>query len=252
VTQATTGIRIAPRVGIIGTGFSGVAAAVELQRRGIAAFTLLERADQVGGVWRDNTYPGAACDVPSHLYSFSWAPNPDWSLRFAPGPEIHAYLQRVARDRGLLPHCRFGVEVVAAAWDAATATWRVDARTPDGDQQLTYDVLVVGTGQLNRPSTPAIPGVETFDGVAFHSARWDHEVDLTGRRVVVIGTGASAIQFVPPIAEVADHVTVVQRSAPWVVAKRDRAYRPADASGSHPTTRSAASASCDPTTGTRP
>ncbi len=210
-----------PRVAIVGTGFSGVAVAAELQDLGITSFTLLEKADQVGGVWRDNTYPGAACDVPSHLYSFSWKPNPDWSLRFAPQEEIHAYLQEAAEERGLLPHCRFGVEVVRAVWSDRTATWDVHL---DTGEILVVDVLVAGTGQLNRPAIPALPGLDDFAGTSFHSARWDHDADLAGREVVVIGTGASAIQFVPHLADVATRVTVVQRSAPWVVPKPDRAY----------------------------
>lgn len=215
--------RDTPRIGIVGTGFSGVAAAVELQRRGLRNVTLLEKADEVGGVWRDNTYPGAACDVPSHLYSFSWAPNPDWSLKFAPQDEIRSYLQRVARDHGLLPRCRFGVEVDRATFDEASATWRVDAA--DG-RTFTFDVLITGTGQLSRPAIPDLPGVDRFAGTSFHSARWDHDADLDHARVVVIGTGASAIQFVPPVAERAAHTTVVQRSAPWVVHKPDRRYGP--------------------------
>jgi cation diffusion facilitator CzcD-associated flavoprotein CzcO len=210
-----------PRVAIIGTGFSGVAVAAELQRCGVTSFTLLEKADEVGGVWRDNTYPGAACDVPSHLYSFSWAPSADWSSRFAPQAEIHAYLQRVVEARGLRPHCRLGVEVVRAVWSDVTATWDLHL---DTGEVLEFDVLVAGTGQLNRPAIPRLPGLDDFAGVHFHSARWDHDVDLTGRRVVVVGTGASAIQFVPHLAEAADHVTVVQRSAPWVVRKGDRRY----------------------------
>ncbi|MEX1163352.1 MAG: NAD(P)/FAD-dependent oxidoreductase [Nitriliruptor sp.] len=210
-----------PRVGIIGTGFSGVAIAAELQQLGVRSFTLLEKADEVGGVWRDNTYPGAACDVPSHLYSFSWAPNADWSLRFAPQAEIHTYLQRVARQRGLLPHCRFGVEVLRAVWSDATATWDVHL---DSGEVLEFDVLVAGTGQLNRPAVPNLPGLEDFAGRHFHSARWEHDAPLDGAQVVVVGTGASAIQFVPHLAERADRVTVIQRSAPWVVAKGDRSY----------------------------
>jgi cation diffusion facilitator CzcD-associated flavoprotein CzcO len=210
-----------PRVGIVGSGFSGVAIAAQLQDRGIHSFTLLEKADEVGGVWRDNTYPGAACDVPSHLYSFSWKPHPDWSLRFAPREEIQAYLQDAARERGLLPHIRFGAEVVRAVWSPTAATWDVHL---DSGEIVTFDVLVAGTGQLNRPAVPAVPGLDDFAGSHFHSARWDHDTDLDGREVVVIGTGASAIQFVPHLAEVAARVTVVQRSAPWVVPKGDRAY----------------------------
>jgi cation diffusion facilitator CzcD-associated flavoprotein CzcO len=210
-----------PRVGIVGSGFSGVAVAAQLQDLGIHSFTLLEKADEVGGVWRDNTYPGAACDVPSHLYSFSWKPYPDWSLRFAPREEIHAYLQDAARERGLLPHIRFGAEVVRAVWSPATATW--DVHLGSGEI-VTFDVLVAGTGQLNRPAVPALAGLDRFAGPHFHSARWDHDADLRGREVVVVGTGASAIQFVPHLAEVASRVSVVQRSAPWVVPKGDRSY----------------------------
>ncbi|WP_083441583.1 flavin-containing monooxygenase [Nitriliruptor alkaliphilus] len=210
-----------PRVGVIGTGFSGVAIAAELQTLGIHSFTMLEKADEIGGVWRDNTYPGAACDVPSHLYAFSWKPESDWSLRFAPQAEIHAYLQDAARERGLLPHIRFGVEVVRAVWSDTAATWHVHL---DTGEIVTFDVLVAGTGQLNRPAIPALPGIDGFTGLHFHSARWDHAADLEGRDMVVIGTGASAIQFVPHLAETAQQVTVVQRSAPWVVPKADRAY----------------------------
>ncbi|MTV24206.1 NAD(P)/FAD-dependent oxidoreductase [Nitriliruptoraceae bacterium ZYF776] len=210
-----------PRVGIIGTGFSGVAVAAELQRRGITSFTMLEKASEVGGVWRDNTYPGAACDVPSHLYSFSWAKKADWSLKFAPQAEIIAYLRDVVDQLGLHPHIELGVEVTRAVWDRHTATWT--CHLADGTTR-TFEVLVTGTGQLNRPSIPRFPGLEDFAGDHFHSARWDHDLDLTGRRVVVVGTGASAIQFVPYLADHADHVTVVQRSAPWVVHKPDRPY----------------------------
>jgi cation diffusion facilitator CzcD-associated flavoprotein CzcO len=210
-----------PRVGIVGTGFSGIAIAAQLQDLGVHSFTLLEKADEVGGVWRDNTYPGAACDVPSHLYSFSWKRHPDWSLRFAPQAEIRAYLQEAARERGLLPHCRFGTEVVRAVWSETTATWDVHL---DGGDILTFDVLVAGTGQLSRPAIPDLPGLDGFTGVSFHSARWDHEADLRGREVVVVGTGASAIQFVPHLADEAARVTIVQRSAPWVVPKPDRSY----------------------------
>jgi cation diffusion facilitator CzcD-associated flavoprotein CzcO len=210
-----------PRIIIVGAGFGGLGTAVELVDHGFEDVVVLEKADSPGGVWRDNTYPNAACDVPSSLYSWSFAPNPDWPRRYSGQAEILAYIERVVDERGLRQRIRCGVEVTGAAYDEETATWTVE--TADGSR-LTCDFLVTAVGQLSRPSVPRLPGAESFTGPAFHSARWRHDVDLTGKRVAVLGTGASAIQFVPGIQPVAGRVTVFQRSAPYVVPKLDRAY----------------------------
>ncbi len=208
---------------IIGTGFAGIGMAVALQRSGRHDFLLLERAADVGGVWRDNTYPGAACDVPSHLYSFSFAPNPDWSRVFASQAEIHAYLRGCAERFQLRPHIRFQTEVSAARWDEAEGCWEV---TLVGGGSLRARVLVTGMGQLSRPALPRIPGLADFRGPCFHSAQWDHGCDLRDKRVAVIGTGASAIQFVPAIAPDVAQLHVFQRSAAYLLPRPDRAYRP--------------------------
>lgn len=209
-------------IAVIGAGFSGIGMTIALRRAGLGEVTVYERSHDVGGVWRDNTYPGAACDVASHLYSFSFAPEGRWSKRFAEQPEIHAYLRRVADDYGVSPCVRFGHDVVDASWDGEQWTLTFG----DGGTAV-HDAVITACGQLSRPSYPEIPGREAFAGTAFHSASWDHGHDLTDRRVVVLGTGASAIQFVPEIARQAAHVTLVQRSAPYVMAKPDRAYGPA-------------------------
>ena len=209
-------------IAIIGSGFSGIGAAVKLLEDGERDLVVFERGEDVGGVWRDNTYPGAACDVPSHLYSFSWAPTGGWSRRFAVQSEIHAYLRRVAADHEVLPYVRFRTEVLSATW--AEGGW--DLALSDGSTHRA-DVVIAACGQLSRPSRPDIPGLDSFAGTMFHSAEWDHDHDLTGRRVAVLGTGASAIQFVPEIAKQVKHLTVFQRSAPYVIAKPDRAYGPA-------------------------
>lgn len=219
-TPATYGRRVV-RVAIIGTGFGGVAAAVRLLAADVEELVLFERSDDVGGVWRANSYPGAACDVPSHLYSFSFAPKADWSRRFAPQEEIHQYLRDVARDHGVLPHVRFGTEVTAAELDDARGCWTLHL---SGGGTHEADVVVAATGQLSRPARPLLPGLERFAGAVFHSAEWDHTHRFEGERVAVVGTGASAIQFVPRVAERAAHVTVFQRSAPYVLPKRDWAY----------------------------
>jgi cation diffusion facilitator CzcD-associated flavoprotein CzcO len=222
------------KVLIIGTGFAGLGMAVRLKQAGVTArgsggvpqddFVVLERAGEVGGTWRDNTYPGAACDVPSHLYSFSFAPNPDWSRSFSPQAEIQDYLRRVATDFGVRPHIRFHHEVVGAAWDGTERRWRV--RTNAGAFEA--DVLVSATGALSDPSVPALPGLDRFEGTVFHSAQWRHDHDLTGARVAVVGTGASAIQFVPQIQPRVGHVTVFQRTPPWILPRWDRPFRPAE------------------------
>ena len=210
-----------PSVTIIGAGFGGIGMAVGLMRAGLDDVTILERADQVGGVWAANRYPGAACDIPASLYSFSFAPKTDWSRRYPPQPEIRAYLQDVAERFGVLPRIRFGIEVTAARFDDARGRWVLDLA--DGGT-LETDVLVTACGQLSRPAVPPLPGLEDFAGTAFHSATWRHDHDLTGRRVAVVGTGASAIQFVPHVVAQAAHTTVFQLDAPHVIPKPDRPY----------------------------
>jgi cation diffusion facilitator CzcD-associated flavoprotein CzcO len=203
-------------VAIVGTGFAGLGAAIALERQG-RSYAVLERAGDLGGTWRDNRYPGCRCDVPSHLYSFSFAPNPDWSETYSPQGEIWDYLRRVAREHGVLDRVRFDHEVLRAAWDETGQCWRLD--TAQGP--LTADVLILGNGPLAEPAIPDIAGREDFEGTTFHSAAWsDH--DLTGERVAVIGTGASAIQFVPEIQPRVAHLTVFQRTAPWVLPHRNR------------------------------
>ena len=219
-----TSSRRRPRVIVIGAGFGGLAAAHELSRDGLADVTVLEKASDIGGVWRDNTYPGAACDVPSHLYSYSFARKTDWGRRYAAQPDILGYIHDTADRFGLRGLLRTGVEVTSATYDDANAIWRV--ATSSGEA-FEAEVLVPAMGQLSRPSVPPIPGLEAFAGPSFHSAEWRHDVDLTGKRVAVLGTGASAIQFVPRIRRNAKHVKVFQRSAPYVVPKMDRAYTPA-------------------------
>ncbi|WP_067490221.1 flavin-containing monooxygenase [Actinomadura hibisca] len=206
---------------IVGSGFGGIGMAIRLKQAGVHDVVVLEKAGGLGGTWRDNTYPGAACDVPSHLYSFSFEPKTDWSRRFPPQAEILEYLWHCARKYEVLPRVRFGTEVIEARFDEGAALWRLS--TNDGE--LSARILVSACGQLNRPALPSIAGRESFAGAGFHSARWDHDVDLAGKRVAVIGTGASAIQIVPEIARVAERLTVFQRSAPYVIEKPDRPYR---------------------------
>ncbi|MGY1732393.1 flavin-containing monooxygenase [Geodermatophilus sp. SYSU D01045] len=208
------------RVAIVGSGFSGIGTAVALQRAGIDDFVVLERADSLGGTWRDNEYPGAACDVPSHLYSFSFAPKRDWSHVYSRQPEIRAYLEDVAARYGVLPHLYCDTDVVSGRWDDDALVWHLE--TSRG--RLTADVVVSGAGGLVEPHLPDVPGIGTFTGPSFHSARWDHSVDLAGKRVAVVGTGASAAQFVPELQKVAAEVVVFQRTPPWVVPRQDRAY----------------------------
>jgi cation diffusion facilitator CzcD-associated flavoprotein CzcO/acetyl esterase/lipase len=210
-----------PSIAIIGSGFAGVGMGIRLEQHGFHDFTIFEKADRVGGVWRENTYPGAACDVPSHLYSFSFERKRDWSRRFSPQPDILGYLEDCVRRHGLARHLRFGTEVVSADFDEGAGRWRL--RTAAGET-VEADVLVTACGQLSRPAMPSIPGIERFAGTSFHSAHWDHGYDMTGRRVAVIGTGASAIQFVPEIAKRVERLHIFQRSAPWVIPKLDGRY----------------------------
>jgi cation diffusion facilitator CzcD-associated flavoprotein CzcO len=206
-------------VAIIGAGFSGIGLAVKLRERGIEDFVVLERGDAVGGTWWANTYPGCTCDVPSNLYSFSFAPNPDWTSTYSPQPEIREYLERVVEGFGVAPHVRLNTELRGARWDGDG--WELD--TSGGP--LRARVLVSAAGPLVEPRLPDFPGLERFEGPAFHSARWDHSVDLTGKRVASIGTGASAIQYVPEIAPAVERLYVVQRTPPWVIAHGARPTR---------------------------
>jgi cation diffusion facilitator CzcD-associated flavoprotein CzcO len=205
---------------VVGTGFGGQCIAIKLLKAGFASVLLLERAETVGGTWRDNHYPGAACDIPSHLYSFSFELHPDWSRTYPAQPEIEAYLQRTARRYGLLPLIRFNTEVHGARFDAATGTWTIS--TSKGIRRARF--LVLATGGLSTPAVPALPGMSAFTGKTFHSAQWDHSYTLAGQRVAVIGTGASAIQFVPRIAPAVGQLKVFQRTAPWIVPRQDQAY----------------------------
>lgn len=210
------------RVAVIGSGFGGIGMGVRLREAGIRDFVLLERAGAVGGTWRDNTYPGCACDVPSHLYSFSFAPNPRWPNSFSKQPAIRAYLERVTDDHALRPHLRLGHEVRAAHWDEAAACWRLE--TPRGP--LSADIVVSAAGPLADPAVPGIPGLDVFEGRVFHSSRWDHDYDLTGKRVAVVGTGASAIQFVPEIQPKVRGLVLFQRTPAWIMPRFDRALKP--------------------------
>ncbi|MBF4160198.1 flavin-containing monooxygenase [Nocardioides acrostichi] len=209
---------------IVGAGFAGIAAAIKLDEDGERDVVVLEKGHDVGGTWRDNTYPGAACDVPSQLYSFSFAPNPDWSMSFSPQPEIQAYIERVARESGVLERFRFDTEVTAATWDGATQRWHVTARGPEGEQTYVSRTLITGTGALSEPKLPEIEGIDGFTGELFHSAQWDADADLAGKRVAVIGTGASAIQIVPKLQEQVAHLDLYQRTAPYVMPRHDRTY----------------------------
>ena len=215
--------RPAPSIAIIGAGFGGIGLAITLKKAGIESLTIFEKAEGVGGVWRHNTYPGAACDVPSHLYSFSFEPNPDWSRRYSPQPEILDYLERCVEKYGLRQALRLGTEVTRAEFDDDIGKWRIE--TDDGET-LEADVLVSACGQLSRPAMTRIEGADRFKGPIFHTARWDHDVGIEGKRVAVIGTGASTIQVVPAIAERVAQLDVYQRSAPYVIPKKDRPYMP--------------------------
>lgn len=208
------------RVAIVGSGFAGLGMAIRLRQEGEEDLVVLERRNDVGGTWRDNAYPGAACDVPSRLYSFSFAPNPEWTRSFSPQAEILDYLRRCAREFGVMEHLRFGCELERASWDEEAGLWRlITARG-----ELTASVLILGAGSLSEPRDPQIPGLERFAGRTFHSAAWDHSHDLGGERVAVIGTGASAIQIVPEIGPKVRSLELFQRTPPWVMPRADRTF----------------------------
>jgi cation diffusion facilitator CzcD-associated flavoprotein CzcO len=206
------------RVIIVGTGFSGLGMAIQLAKSGIDDFVVLEKAQDVGGTWRDNSYPGCACDIQSHMYSFSFEQNPNWTRSFPSQPEIWDYLRKVADRYDLRRHIRFGQEMVGARWDADRQVWHVRSGT---GAEFTGQFLVSGVGALHIPNVPDLPGIDTFEGTTFHSANWNHDHDLRGKRVAVVGTGASAIQFVPQIAPDVRRLHLFQRTAPWVMPKPD-------------------------------
>jgi cation diffusion facilitator CzcD-associated flavoprotein CzcO len=206
------------RVIIVGTGFSGLGMAIQLAKSGIDDFVVLEKAQDVGGTWRDNSYPGCACDIQSHMYSFSFEQNPNWTRSFPSQPEIWDYLRKVADRYDLRRHIRFGQEMVGAQWDADRQVWHVRSRT---GEEFTGQFLVSGVGALHIPNIPDLPGIDSFQGTTFHSANWNHDYDLRSKRVAVVGTGASAIQFVPQIVPEVEQLHLFQRTAPWVMPKPD-------------------------------
>ncbi|MDJ1371394.1 flavin-containing monooxygenase [Gulosibacter molinativorax] len=205
---------------IIGAGFSGVGLGIQLERKSEQSYVILERGHTVGGAWRDNTYPGAECDVPSHLYSYSFALNPNWSKMYAQQPEILEYMETVAAAEGVTPHIRFNTNADEVRWDDARKLWTVKS----GEELFEAPALIMATGYLSDAKFPEVPGVAEFQGELFHSAEWDHSVDLKGKRVAVIGSGASAIQIIPEVAEVAQQLVVIQRSAAYVTPRHDPHY----------------------------
>ncbi len=207
------------RILIVGGGFAGIGMAIRLRQQGIDDFVILERARDAGGTWRDNSYPGCACDVQSSLYSFSFAPNPEWSRVYAPQPEIWDYLRRVVREYDIGRHFVYGENVTGAEWDDLMQQWVVTSTSGE----WTADAMVLASGGLSDPIIPAIPGLDTFEGPVFHSARWDHDCSLEGKRVAVIGTGASAIQFVPQIQPRVAHLDLYQRTPAWILPRHDTA-----------------------------
>ncbi len=206
------------RIAIVGSGFAGLGAAVKLKQAGIDDFVVLERTSDVGGTWNVNTYPGCQCDIPSHLYSFSFAPNPGWTRTYSLQPEIWKYLRRVCSEQGIRPHIHFNHEVTAARWDESAQVWRIETNAGE----LTAELLIAGPGPLSEPKLPEIDGIDTFEGTIFHSAQWNHKHSLLGKRVAVIGTGASSIQLVPQIQPEVSRLHLFQRTPPWVVAHTDR------------------------------
>ncbi|WP_280250966.1 flavin-containing monooxygenase [Nocardia abscessus] len=205
-------------IAIVGAGLGGIGLAIKLREAGFDELMILERADDLGGTWRANTYPGCACDVPSHLYSYSFAPNPDWSRTYGRQPEILDYIRAVATEHDVVRHIRFGTELLDARWDEQRSRWRIE--TSRGT--LTADFLLSATGLFAEAEYPRLPGIDSFAGTSFHSLHWDHDHDLTGERVAVIGTGASAVQFVPEIQPKVAELLLFQRSAPWIVPRLDR------------------------------
>jgi cation diffusion facilitator CzcD-associated flavoprotein CzcO len=222
--RAATRRRRSPRVAIIGAGFGGLGAAVALRRAGIDDLVIIDADDGVGGTWRRNTYPGAACDIQSHLYSFSFAPNKSWSRTYARQPEILAYLESVADNFDLRRHLMLDTSVRTVCWNADTWSWDCQLERGGRDIALNVDVIVCAAGLFGSLKLPDIAGLSDFGGTVMHTAQWDHGVDLAGKRVAVIGTGASGVQVVPELAKVVERLTVFQRTPPWMVPKDDRPY----------------------------
>jgi cation diffusion facilitator CzcD-associated flavoprotein CzcO len=216
---ASSGTGRALRFAVIGAGMAGILTAIKLRESGYTDFTVYEKADRLGGTWRENTYPGLSCDVPSHLYSYSFALNPGWSHMLSPGAEIQAYFEGVARDYGVVPHIRFGDEVVACEFD--DGRWQLTTAAGHGDE---VDVVIAATGVLHHPKYPDIEGLDSFAGAMFHSARWDHSVTLDGARVGIIGTGSTAVQVVSAIAERPEKLSLFQRTAQWIMPAPNPAY----------------------------
>ncbi|MDT5117497.1 MAG: hypothetical protein QOE30_3236 [Mycobacterium sp.] len=223
--RAATRRRRSPKVAIIGAGFGGLGAAVALRRAGIDDLVIIEADDGVGGTWRRNTYPGAACDIQSHLYSFSFAPNKSWSRTYARQPEILAYLESVADDFDLRRHLQLGTRVRSVEWNAGSWSWDCQLERSGHTSTLTVDVVVCAVGLFGSLKLPDIAGLSDFGGSVLHTAQWAHDMALAGKKVAVIGTGASGVQLVPELAKVAAQVAVFQRTPPWMVPKDDRPYR---------------------------
>lgn len=215
----STGVPRHVRIAILGSGFGGIGAAIRLKQSGETDFVILERAEDCGGTWRDNSYPGCACDVQSHLYSFSFALNPSWSRSYSPQREIWEYLRECASRYGLTPYFRYGREVREAFWDDDARRWRIVT----SKEIYTAEIVISACGALSEPSIPKLRGLDSFEGEVFHSATWNHDFDLKGKRVAVIGTGASAIQFVPAIQPKVGKLVLFQRTPPWIIPRRDRA-----------------------------
>jgi cation diffusion facilitator CzcD-associated flavoprotein CzcO len=212
---------------IVGSGFAGIGQAIALKRNGIDDFVILEKAGALGGTWRDNTYPGCACDIPSHLYSFSYEPNPQWSRTYSPAAEIHGYLKGCSARYGVDPHLRVNQRLEAARYDEATGIWTLTSTglgLSSGRHEIRCRAVVLALGALHEPAYPDIPGLEGFTGDSMHTAAWDHSISLQGKRIGVLGTGASTIQVVPEIADLAAHLTVFQRTPPWILPKADHEF----------------------------
>jgi cation diffusion facilitator CzcD-associated flavoprotein CzcO len=214
-----TGTQRDLRFAIVGAGMSGILSAIRLQKAGLDDFTIFEKADRLGGTWRENTYPGIGCDVPSHFYSYSFAPNPDWSHRFSPGAEIQAYFENVADGCGVTERIRFGDEVTRCAFEGGR--WRLETASGHRDEA---DFVIAATGVLHHPSLPDIEGLEDFEGALFHSARWDHDVPLEGRRVGIVGTGSSAVQTTSAVVDRVAKLSLFQRTAQWIMPVENPAY----------------------------